>query len=251
MGRFDGRVALVTGAGGAIGAATARLLSSEGAAVACADLRLGPAEETAASLGGDHAASAVAVDVADAESCREAVAHAVEVHGRLDVLAHIAGVSAFGHSEDLAPARWERTIAVNLNGTFFMDQAALPPLLATGGAIVNMASAAGLRAVGYHAAYNTSKAGVVMLTRSLAVEFAARGVRICCVCPGAVDTPFLAAVGEDIPADADLGLLGRGAAPSGQVATAGQVAAAIAYLASDDAGGVTGVALPIDGGATA
>jgi NAD(P)-dependent dehydrogenase (short-subunit alcohol dehydrogenase family) len=217
--------------------------------VACADLDLGAAEETAASLGGDHAASAVACDVADPDSCREAVAHAVEVHGRLDVLAHIAGVSGFGHSERLAPEVWERTVAVNLNGTFFIDQAALGPLLETRGAIVNMASAAGLRATAYHAAYNASKAGVVMLTRSLAVEFAARGLRVCCVCPGAVDTPFLA--GVDIPEDADLGLLARGAAPSGQLVTADEVAAAIAYLASDDAGGVTGVALPVDGGATA
>ena len=135
---------------------------------------LGAAEETAASLGGDHAASAVVCDVADPIACREAVAHAVEVHGRLDVLAHVAGVAAFGHTAELAPEEWEHAIAVNLNGTFFMGQAALGPLLETRGAIVNMASAAGLRATPYNAAYYASKGGVVMLTRSLAVELATR-----------------------------------------------------------------------------
>lgn len=247
MARFDGRVALVTGAGGAIGAATARLLAEEGAAVVCADLDLDASVETAASLVGTT--TALELDVADPASCRQAVERVLEAHGRLDVLAHVAGVSGFGHSHELPTEVWERTVAVNLNGTFFMDQAALGPLLASKGAIVNMASAAGLRATPYHAAYNASKAGVVMLTRSLAVEYASQGLRVCCVCPGAVDTPFLASVA--IPEDADPSLLGRGAAPSGQLVSADEVAAAIVYLASDDAGGVTGVALPVDGGATA
>jgi NAD(P)-dependent dehydrogenase (short-subunit alcohol dehydrogenase family) len=252
MGRFEGQVALVTGAAGAIGSAVARTLADEGAAVVCADLDLHAAEDVVGTLPDGVAASAVACDVADPASCQEAVAHTLEVHGALDVLAHVAGISAFGHSEDLEPERWERTIAVNLNGTFFMDQAALGPMLDAGrGAIVNMASAAGLRATPYHAAYNASKAGVVMLTRTLAVELAKRGVRVNAVCPGAVDTPFLAEAGAGIPPDADAALLGRGAAPSGQLVTAEQVAAAVAYLASDDAASVTGVALPLDGGATA
>ena len=112
-------------------------------------------------------------------------------HGSLDILANIAGVGCFKPTGALTLDEWNRTIAVNLTGTFLMCQHALEPLLASKGTIVNMASVAGLRATPYNAAYCASKGGVVMLTKALAVEFGRRGLRINCVCPSAVDTPFL------------------------------------------------------------
>ena len=149
-------------------------------------------------------------DVTSPESGAAAVAAAVERHGALHVLANIAGVGCFKATEALTLAEWNNTLAVNLTGTFLMCQAALEPLIATRGTIVNMASVAGLRATPYNAAYCASKGGVVMLTKALAVEFGRRGLRVNCVCPTAVDTPFLD--NFEWPEDGDLGLFARTAA---------------------------------------
>jgi NAD(P)-dependent dehydrogenase (short-subunit alcohol dehydrogenase family) len=242
MQRFAGRRALVTGAGGGIGRATVARLASEGATVIGADRDL-----QAARASTDHLddARAVELDVTDPGSCRSVVDDA----GPLDLLVNLAGVGAFSHTADLDLDDWNRTLQVNLTGTFLMCQAALGPLTEQRGAIVNMASLAGLRATPYNAAYCASKGGVVMFTRSLAVELAKTGVRVNCVCPGSVDTDFLRAF--EIPDDVDFSLLARAAAPNGKVATPEDVAAAIAYLGSDDAAMVTGTSLVVDGGALA
>ena len=238
MQRYDGRTALVTGAGGGIGRATVARLTDEGARVVCADADLAAAE----AAGG---VSAVALDVTDPAAC----VAAVEAAGDLDLLVNLAGTGAFAHTAELALDDWNRTLAVNLTGTFLMCQAALGTLTAPNGAIVNMASLGGLRATPYNAAYCASKGGVVMFTRSLAVELAKSGVRVNCVCPGSVDTAFLR--NFEIPDDADFSLLARAAAPTGKIASPDDIAAAIAYLGSADAAMVTGTSLVVDGGALA
>jgi NAD(P)-dependent dehydrogenase (short-subunit alcohol dehydrogenase family) len=240
--RYEGRTALITGAGGGIGRATALRLAEEGATVVCADRNEAAAQSVADGIDG---ASAIPLDVTDPTSC----AAAVEATGHLDLLVNLAGVGAFAHTAELALEDWNRTLAVNLTGTFLMCQAAIAPLQASKGAIVNMASLAGLRATPYNAAYCASKGGVVMFTRSLAVEMAKTGVRVNCVCPGSVDTEFLRAF--EIPDDIDIGRLARAAAPNGKVAAPADIAAAIAYLGSDDAAMVTGTSLVVDGGALA
>jgi meso-butanediol dehydrogenase/(S,S)-butanediol dehydrogenase/diacetyl reductase len=140
-------------------------------------------------------------------------------------------------------------IDVNLTGTFLLSRSALPALVASTGVIVNMGSVAGLRATPYNAAYCASKGGVIMLTKSMAIELAKSGVRVNAVCPASVDTPFLR--GFELPEGADMSLLARAASPMGRMIEPAEVAAAVAYLASDEAATVSGTTLVIDGAATA
>ena len=233
--RFEGKVALVSGAAGGIGAAVVRRLSDEGATVVGCDIRATDGTEVC--------------DVADEESCAATVATVLQRHGRLDVLANVAGVGIARAVGDLRPDEWREVIDINLTGTFLLSQSALPALAATTGTIVNMASVAGLRATPYNAAYCASKGGVIMLTKSMAIELAASGIRVNAVCPASVDTPFLR--GFEIPEGADISLLARAASPMGRVIEPTEVAAAVAYLASDEAGTVSGTTLVIDGAATA
>ena len=240
----------MSGAGGGIGTATARALAAEGALVVCADLDLGAAERSALAVEADGgSAIATACDVTDPGAARAAVATAREGFGRLDLLVNVAGVGSLRPTVDVTLEEWNGTLAVNLTGTFLMCQAAIPALVASGGAIVNVASVAGVRAVPYSAAYCASKGGVVLLTKSLAVELGGSGVRVNCVCPSSVDTRFLD--GFAFTDAIDESLFARGASVlSGRMAPA-VVASAIVYLASDDAAMITGTALMLDGGATA
>jgi len=233
-GRREG-VALVSGAASGIGAAVVDRLRDDGMAV----------------VGCDIAAveDGVVCDVTDAESCHAAVAETLGRHGRLDVLANVAGIIAPNPIAAITPDEWRRVIEVNLTGTFLLSQAALPALLETRGAIVNMASLSGIQGAVYQAAYCASKGGVIMLTKSMAIELARSGVRVNAVCPNAVDTPLLRNI--ELPEDADVGLVMRSASPMGPVIEPSEIAAAVAYLASDDAANVTGTTLVIDGGASA
>ena len=165
------------------------------------------------------------------------------------MLVNVAGIAFGNRIEDVTPDEWRRVLDVNLTGTFLLSQAALPALRATKGTIVNMASAAGIHATPYNAAYCASKAGVIQVTRSMALELASSGVRVNAVCPAAVDTSFVR--GFALPEDADLPLLMRSVSPMGHLIEPAEVAAAVAYLASGDAANVNGTTLVIDGGAGA
>ena len=169
-------MALVSGGAGGIGAAVADRLEQEGATVVRGDL-----VETD---GG------VVCDVSDARSCADAVNAVLAAHGALHVVANVAGIGFSRRIGEVTPEEWRRVIDVNLTGTFLLSQAALLPCW-TRGVIVNMASVAGLRATPYNAAYCASKGGVIMLTKSMALELASQGVRVNAVCPSSVDTPFL------------------------------------------------------------
>lgn len=248
MRRFDEKVVLVTGAASGIGRATAIRLSGEGAQLLCADRNLEGAQATAATIGAG--AVAWALDVADPAACTRAVQAAVSRWGRLDALANIAGIGGFGHAAEIDDAAWQRLIDVNLTGVFQMTRAALPHLAATRGNIVNIASAAGLVGTPYASAYSASKSGVVGLTRSIAVEYATRGVRVNAICPGAVDTPLIAG-GFDAITDVEPRLFERLTPLLGAMAKPEDIAAAVAFLASGDAAFVTGAILAVDGGQTA
>lgn len=245
--RFEGKSAIVTGAASGIGRAVAVQLASEGARVVIGDRNMEGLAETAAAIG--PAATPLALDVTDSASCRDFVAKAVAANGGLDVLCNIAGTLDFSRLDELTDERWLRVIAVNLNGVYFLCQAAMPHLVKTRGAIVNMASTAGLIGIPFNVAYTASKHGVVGLTKSLAIEFSKEGVRVNAVCPGGVETPL---IDRTYPENLDWELMRTSSfLNSGEMAKPEDIADAVAFLASQDAKRVTGISFPVDGGQTA
>ncbi|MFT5144087.1 MAG: NAD(P)-dependent dehydrogenase (short-subunit alcohol dehydrogenase family) [Thalassolituus oleivorans] len=242
------RVVLITGAGSGIGAATARLASKEGASVVLCGRRPDPLQAVAAALEGPSLV--VSADVTVQADCQRVVLAALDRFGRIDVLFNNAGVIYRGkpvHTTTLQ--EWETTFSVNVTGTFLMSKAVLPDMLRRGaGSVVNNASFVGLAGGDEIAAYAASKGAVVLLTRSMARDYAPSGIRVNCVCPGSVDTPMLDREMEAMGgADTVLPLFAS-KHPLGRIGRSQEVAAAVVFLASDAASFMTGVSLPVDGG---
>jgi meso-butanediol dehydrogenase / (S,S)-butanediol dehydrogenase / diacetyl reductase len=241
--------ALITGGGSGIGAAAARRLAAAGYGVCVTGRRPEPLEEVAAEFGG----LAVAADTGDAGAIERAARAAVDRFGGLDVLVCSAGTGASGAVADQTPERWRRVIDTNLTGAFHACRAALPHLVESRGAVVIVASLAGLRAGPESAAYGASKAGLIMLTQSIALDYGPRGVRANCVCPGWIRTPMADAAMDELAErtggdrEAAYELANR-LVPLRRPGTPEEVAEAIAWLASRASSYVNGAVLPLDGG---
>jgi meso-butanediol dehydrogenase/(S,S)-butanediol dehydrogenase/diacetyl reductase len=246
MRRFEGKVVIVTGAGSGIGAAAAARFADEGAAVVLAGRRKTHLQEVAARLPADRALVHVA-DVTDERDVASLVDATLHRFGRIDVLANNAGIFEGATVADATTEHWRKVMATNLDAVFFVSRAAIPQLLKTHGAIVNTSSVSGLRGEWGAAAYVAAKGALNNLTRAMALDLARDGVRVNSVCPTMTATPMTAGMASQPELMAKF----RDRIPLGRAADPKEIAAAIAFLASDDASFITGVNLPVDGGTSA
>ena len=242
-------VALVTGGSSGIGAACAIAFADAGWEVMAA----GRDEERLAEVAevSDNIAT-WAGEFADAEDCDELVADTIDEFGSLDCLVNSAGILLRGDATETTNEDWRDTMTVNLDVPFWLSRAAIPHLLETKGSIVNISSYWGLQVDERTVAYATSKGGLILMTKAIAKDHAADGVRVNAVCPGGVDTPMLAEAADENEMDVDdfLGLVAENS-PNGRIATPEDVAGLVLFLASDAAAHITGTAIPIDGGLSA
>jgi NAD(P)-dependent dehydrogenase (short-subunit alcohol dehydrogenase family) len=247
-GDMKGRAALVTGAASGLGKGTALALARAGANVCIVDVNEGGLEESARALRAlgveVHAHPA---DLSKPDDCRNAIAAAVRAFGRLDALCNVAGIIFFANAHEMPALQWEKTIAVNLSAPFYLIQAAIPHLLAANGAVVNVTSSGGIVGEAYLGAYCASKAGLMHLTRALAMEYVHKPIRFNAVAPGGMMTNIGANL--QMPQDVNYDLIKRFSGLRGMVEV-DDVAELIAFLASDAARAYHGACISIDKGIT-
>jgi NAD(P)-dependent dehydrogenase (short-subunit alcohol dehydrogenase family) len=253
MTRLQDKVAIITGAAAGIGAGTAEVFAEQAARLVLVDRDGEGLERTAQRLLADPGNVVTYVgDVADAETARGAVRLADAAFGGADILFNNAGVMTYGDFRDVDEPAWDNVLNINLRGIYLMCRAVIPGMLQRGhGAIVSTSSVmAFLTEPGYEA-YSTSKAGIIGLTKALAVSYATQGIRVNCICPGWVDTPLNQKLAEEMGGIENLTPIILRQQPNGRMLSTREIGNAVAFLASDDASGITGAALYVDGGASA
>lgn len=251
--RLKDKVAIITGGGSGIGQACGELFAEEGASVVLAGRRAEKTAEAAAAItarGGR--ALGVACDVARATDVARVIRRTMAEFGAIHILVNSAGVLLVGTAEQTSEGEWDHVINTNLKGVFLVSRAAIPELRrAGGGSIVNISSVLGLVGMKNHAAYCASKGGVTLLTKAMALDHAADGIRVNCICPAIVETELLDELWAKTPDPEASRRLRAEQIPLGRFGTPRDVARMALFLASDESSWVTGAALPLDGGFTA
>lgn len=243
--RLENKAAIVTGAGSGIGRASALALAREGARVAVVDIQDAAGQQTVESIrqqGGE--AVFLHADVSRAEEVQGMVAQVVERWRSLDILHNNAGIPIRMPAADQDEEGWDRCIRINLKSVFLCCKFAIPHMQAKGGSIINTSSVTGVVGVRNRAAYSTSKGGIVILTKNLALDYARFGIRVNCVCPGFVRTPLMDGLVQDPERLRKIIELH----PLGRLGTPEDVANAVVFLASEESSWITGHALVVDGG---
>lgn len=245
-GRLQGKVALVTGAGSGIGKETATRFAAEGAQVVCADLLGDEAIATATEIG--TSALGIEMDVTVTKSIKAGLKQLLRQFGSLDCVINNAGVTIVGAAHEMEEDDWDRELDTNLKSVYLVTKAAWPHLVEGGGSIASTASIAGIWAIPADAAYCASKAGVIMLTKCMALDGAKVGIRVNCVCPGFIETPMIEGYFADQPDPEASRQYATSIHPLGRLGKPRDVADAFVYLSSDEASWVTGTSLVVDGG---
>ena len=245
MQRFKDKIVVITGAGSGIGRSTALRLDAEGATSIIVDINAEQLEETFGMITNKQSTHRV-LDISDLESSTNFFEEIQKSHKKLDALINIAGILRFDNSHEVQIEDWNKILNINLTGTFFMCSHALPMLLESKGAIVNVSSTAALGAHAWTAAYSASKGGISAFSKTLAVEYGMKGLNINCVCPASIETPM--STNPNMPADIDTRLLKKIMPLDGVNRSPDDIASTIAFLASDDAIHINGIDLRVDGG---